>query len=205
MFLSATSTCFLNTSRDGDSTTSLGSLCQCLTTLSEKNFFLISNLNLPWHYVKPLPLVYSIYLKTCLIFYILSSFCSRDFVKAFAFSLSTLLVLIGLPQRFQYLSPASTKPNNFLWYQSGRKRQLIFCHQTYHLCKTWKKILLLALLLIFGRISQSCLTHFRCCSIVMSGPVRRGRVQQLIFVALSALRIWYLHIICIFSRMLLFW
>ena len=40
------STCFSNTSRDGDSTTSLGSLFQCLTTLSLKNFFLISNLNL---------------------------------------------------------------------------------------------------------------------------------------------------------------
>jgi len=33
------STRFLNTSRDGDSTTSLGSLFQCLTTLSVKNFF----------------------------------------------------------------------------------------------------------------------------------------------------------------------
>jgi len=32
------STLFLNTSRDGDSTTSLGSLFQCLTTLSERNF-----------------------------------------------------------------------------------------------------------------------------------------------------------------------
>jgi len=28
-------TCFLNTTRDGDSTTSLGSLCQCTTILSE--------------------------------------------------------------------------------------------------------------------------------------------------------------------------
>ena len=34
------STCLLNTSRDGDSTTSLGSLFQCLTTLSVKKFFL---------------------------------------------------------------------------------------------------------------------------------------------------------------------
>ncbi|KAK4826770.1 hypothetical protein QYF61_011397 [Mycteria americana] len=32
---------------DGDSTTSLGSLFQCLTTLLVKKFFLISNLNLP--------------------------------------------------------------------------------------------------------------------------------------------------------------
>jgi len=38
---------FLNTSRDSDSTTSLGSLFQCLTTLSIKKFFQISNLNLP--------------------------------------------------------------------------------------------------------------------------------------------------------------
>jgi len=39
MLLSAMSTRLLNTSRDGDLTTSLGSLFQCLTTLSVKNFF----------------------------------------------------------------------------------------------------------------------------------------------------------------------
>jgi len=38
---------FLNASRDGDSTTTLGSLFQRLTTLSVKNFFLLSNLKLP--------------------------------------------------------------------------------------------------------------------------------------------------------------
>ena len=48
MPLSTTSPQFLNTSRDGDSTTSLGSLCHCSTALSEKKFFLISNLNLHW-------------------------------------------------------------------------------------------------------------------------------------------------------------
>jgi len=46
MILSAISTCFLKTSRIGDSTTALGSLFQCLTTLSVKKFFLISNLKL---------------------------------------------------------------------------------------------------------------------------------------------------------------
>ncbi|XP_068267934.1 protein EOLA1-like [Nyctibius grandis] len=45
---------------DGDSTTSLGSLFQCLTTLSRKKFFLISNLNLPLHNLRPLPLVLSL-------------------------------------------------------------------------------------------------------------------------------------------------
>ena len=58
-YLSTTSKWFLNTSRDGDSTTSLGSLFQCLTTLSANNFFLISNLNLPWCILKPFPLVLS--------------------------------------------------------------------------------------------------------------------------------------------------
>jgi len=53
MSRSTTSKWFLNTSRDGDSTTSLGSLFQCLTTLSVKKFFLISNLNLPWHSLRP--------------------------------------------------------------------------------------------------------------------------------------------------------
>ena len=48
MSWSVISTHFFNISRDGDSTTSLDSLFQCLTTLSVKKFFLISNLNLPW-------------------------------------------------------------------------------------------------------------------------------------------------------------
>ena len=48
MSLSTTSKWFLNTPRDGDSTTTLGSPFQCLTTLSIKKFFLISSLNLPW-------------------------------------------------------------------------------------------------------------------------------------------------------------
>ena len=60
MSLSTTSTHRLNTSRDGDSTTSLGSLFQCLTTLLVK-FFLLSNLNLPWCNLRPFPLV----LSTC--------------------------------------------------------------------------------------------------------------------------------------------
>ena len=39
MLLSATSPQFFTSSRDNDSTTSLGSLCQCITTLSVKKFF----------------------------------------------------------------------------------------------------------------------------------------------------------------------
>ena len=57
MALSATSTCFLNTSRSSDSTSSLGSLCYCITTLSEKKFFPILNLNLCWHSLRPFPLI----------------------------------------------------------------------------------------------------------------------------------------------------
>ncbi|KAK4820465.1 LOW QUALITY PROTEIN: hypothetical protein QYF61_027747 [Mycteria americana] len=60
MSRSTTSTHLLNTSRDGDSTTSLGSLCQCLTTLSVQKFFLISSLNLPWCNLRPFPLVLSL-------------------------------------------------------------------------------------------------------------------------------------------------
>jgi len=55
MSLSATSPHFVSTSRDGDSTISLGSLFQCPTTLSEKKVFLISSLNLPWHNLSPFP------------------------------------------------------------------------------------------------------------------------------------------------------
>jgi len=57
MALSNTSTHFLDISRDSVSTTSLGSLFQYLITLSEKKFFLISNLNLSWHNLKTLSFV----------------------------------------------------------------------------------------------------------------------------------------------------
>ena len=56
----ATSSLALNASRDGASTTSLGNLFQCDTTLWVKNFFLISNLNLPCLSLKPFPLVLSL-------------------------------------------------------------------------------------------------------------------------------------------------
>ena len=42
-----------NVSKDGAPTTSLGSLWQCLTTLTVKNLFLISSLNLPSSSLKP--------------------------------------------------------------------------------------------------------------------------------------------------------
>ena len=43
--LSATSTLFLNASKDGESTTSLSSVFQHMATLSEMKFFLVSKLN----------------------------------------------------------------------------------------------------------------------------------------------------------------
>lgn len=58
MYLSGTSTCLLNTSRDGDSTTSVGSLFHCSTTILVKNFFLIADLNLSWCSLRPFPLLY---------------------------------------------------------------------------------------------------------------------------------------------------
>jgi len=54
--LSAISTIFLKPSRDGDSTTYLGSLFQYLTTPSERKFFLIPNLILSWCKLRPLAL-----------------------------------------------------------------------------------------------------------------------------------------------------
>jgi len=44
----------LSTSREGESTTSLGNLFQSLTTLTVKNTFLSSSLNLPPYSSKPL-------------------------------------------------------------------------------------------------------------------------------------------------------
>ena len=47
----------LKVSRDGASTTSLGNLFQCLTALTVKDFFLVSNLNQPYLSLKSFPLV----------------------------------------------------------------------------------------------------------------------------------------------------
>ena len=55
--LRAPSSLALNVSRDGASTTSLGNLSQCFTTLTVKNFSLTSSLNLPSLSLKPLLLV----------------------------------------------------------------------------------------------------------------------------------------------------
>lgn len=52
-------TFFSNTSRDSASTTSMGSPFHCFTTLSMTEIFLISTLNLPWHNLRPFPLLLS--------------------------------------------------------------------------------------------------------------------------------------------------
>ncbi|KAK4828550.1 hypothetical protein QYF61_027519 [Mycteria americana] len=57
--LRAPSNLTLNVSRDGASTTSLGNMFQCFTTLILKNVVLISSLNLPSFSLKPLPLLLS--------------------------------------------------------------------------------------------------------------------------------------------------
>ena len=55
MSLCTISKCFLHTSMDSDSTTSLGSPFQCLTTLLENKFFLISNLTFPLAQLAAIP------------------------------------------------------------------------------------------------------------------------------------------------------
>jgi len=55
--LRAPSILALNPSREGAAPASLGNLGQGLTTLMGKNFFLMSNLNLPSFSLEPLPLV----------------------------------------------------------------------------------------------------------------------------------------------------
>jgi len=57
--LRAPSNLALNPAREEAATASLGNLCQCLTTLRVKNFFLISSLNLLSFNLKPLPLLLS--------------------------------------------------------------------------------------------------------------------------------------------------
>jgi len=63
MSFTTTSKCFLNISRDGATTTSLGSPFQCLITLLEKKFLLISNLNLSWLNLRPFPLLLSLVMQ----------------------------------------------------------------------------------------------------------------------------------------------
>ena len=55
--LTVPSSLALNVYREGASTASLGNLLQCLTTLTVKNFFLISSLNWPSSSLKPFPLI----------------------------------------------------------------------------------------------------------------------------------------------------
>lgn len=52
--------CFLNTSKDGDSNTSLSSPFQFLTILSVKKSFTMSSLNLPWDSLRTFYLVLSL-------------------------------------------------------------------------------------------------------------------------------------------------
>jgi len=59
--LRAPSSLAFNTAREGAATASLGNLGQGLTILTLKNFFLMSNLNLPSFGLKPLPHVLSLY------------------------------------------------------------------------------------------------------------------------------------------------
>ena len=89
----STSSLTLAVSRDGASTTSLGNLCHCLTTVTVKNF-LISSLNCPSFGLKPFPLVLSqVTLIESVPFF--SSFCPH---------LDTERPLSGLPRAFS--SPA---------------------------------------------------------------------------------------------------
>ncbi|KAJ7422543.1 hypothetical protein WISP_37425 [Willisornis vidua] len=50
-------TCFLNPSKDGHSSTLLPSPFQCMKTPSMKKFSQISDLNLPWHNMRPFLLI----------------------------------------------------------------------------------------------------------------------------------------------------
>jgi len=59
-FLKASSNLTLNTPREGVSATPPSNLFQCLTTLTVKHFFLLSNLTLPSCSFKALPLVLSL-------------------------------------------------------------------------------------------------------------------------------------------------
>lgn len=88
----------LNTFRDGDSITSVGSPSQCLTTPYEM-FFLISILNLLWHILRPLPLIGSLSWEKCSWRTYIISFCAE--IKVFPFAcvcFSLMKQLLAYPQ-----------------------------------------------------------------------------------------------------------
>ena len=99
MSLGATSTIFLNTLCNDDSTISLINLFQYLTALYEKNFFLVSNLNLPWCNLKPLPLYClceGLYLAVSQILTVVITYVLNCFIYSFR---TVALLFLGLVWR----------------------------------------------------------------------------------------------------------
>ena len=88
MTLKTTSTSFLNTSREDDSTTCPGSLFWSLTIFSEKKFTLISNLNLSWCNLRPLLLILLLVLREKSLTPQLTATSFQGVVEGVEFSLS---------------------------------------------------------------------------------------------------------------------
>ena len=124
MPLSTTSKQFLNTSRDGDSTTSPGSPFQCLTTLSAKKCFLISNLNFPWRNLRALPLDVLWYWCPAVKTFVIMMVHWHQSLKAL---LDTSVLLHSFRESHLFTSPVSPVVLLLLalWLTSGRSGQFI--------------------------------------------------------------------------------
>jgi len=136
MSLSTASKWFLNTSRDGDSTTSLGSLFQCLTTLPVKKFFLISKLNLPRCNLGRFGAVYNTNTRrghSCL-----------SFIKANTHKTPTHTTSLGLlgavrASASQHMGPSSCGPTLYIprhggsWWSSHFSHLPLRCY----ICSVW--------------------------------------------------------------------
>lgn len=122
MPLSGTSTNLFNTSSNGDSTTSLSSLFQFLTTLSMKKFFLISSLNISWCNLKEFSYVLSFFTlseKTPSSLHLISGSCIKwcSLPWAFSFPHQTIPLPSAAPHMscFLVLSPVSLLLSENIW------------------------------------------------------------------------------------------
>jgi len=117
--LKAPSQLTLNSSKEAASKTSLGILFQWFTTRIVKNFFLLSNLNLPSFTLKPLPLVLSLQvpLKSLSPFFLWVSLSTERLRKGVprvfsspGWKISTLSAFLhrtGIPSLLLFLWPSS--------------------------------------------------------------------------------------------------
>lgn len=117
-------------------------LIQCLTTLSMKNIFQISNLNPPWHNLRPFSLVLSLIIwQKRLIHKLLSGSCRKQQGKRLG-SILLLVLCIDTPRRCwptlarndQHAPEASQGSSHTLQDSRTLCTRFVFVHKGHRLC-----------------------------------------------------------------------